>query len=229
MAQKNKALIVVGSIVVIGSIGYYLYSKSKATSKGGSSEEPTPNDAPTPTPTPTPSPKPSLKSKSPKISDYLNSTQTIQAFQDWMDANHPNWVNGKNLNKGAGYGKYIGKNTRKAWENHGTEYASVVARRNQDASARTNVNNIKKAFPIGKSVIALTTFRAFAHRFRNGAWFNTDANGNSLPSREFKATSVVGKVVTVDKDGGVIVQISPPIKNISGEFSQIKVRANLIK
>ena len=231
MAQKNKALIVLGSLVVIGSVGYYLFSKSKKGSKGEGSLEPTPNDSPTPSPTPTPNvtPKP-IVGKTYNVKDYLNSSDAIKKFQDWMDANHPNWVNGKNLNKGSGYGTHIGKNTQKAWNNHSAEYVALLSQQKQKAEERGTLNSIKRAFPIGKSVLAKVTFRGFAHRFRNGAWFNTDVNGNTLPSKEFKATSVVGKVVTVDTDGSVIIQISPPLTNTSGEtFSQIKVRANLIR
>ena len=38
----------------------------------------------------------------------------VKAFQDWMDIEHPNWVKGKNLNKGSGYGTY-GPSTQAAW------------------------------------------------------------------------------------------------------------------
>jgi len=38
----------------------------------------------------------------------------VKAFQDWMDIYHPNWVKGKNLNKGSGYGTY-GPSTQAAW------------------------------------------------------------------------------------------------------------------
>jgi hypothetical protein len=52
-----------------------------------------------------------------------------KAFQDWMDINHPNWVgctdsactNGKNLNKGKGYGTF-GQSTTKAWNLYGNDF-----------------------------------------------------------------------------------------------------------
>jgi hypothetical protein len=232
MAQKNKALIVLGSLVVIGSVGYYLFSKSKKGSMGEGSLEPTPNDSPSPTPTPTPkiTPKP-IVGKTYKVKDYLNTSKAIMDFQDWMDKNHPNWVNGKNLNKGSGYGTHIGKNTQKAWDNHSAEYVALLSQKKQKADERGTLNSIKRAFPIGKSVIATITFRAFANRFRNGQWFSTDTDGNTLPSKEFKATSVVGKVVTVTDDGFVILQVSPPLKSATSgnEFNQIKVKSNWIR
>lgn len=49
------------------------------------------------------------------------TTQDIMKFQDWMDKNHPNWVNGKNLNKGKGYGSW-GPSTEKAWGEYKVEY-----------------------------------------------------------------------------------------------------------
>jgi len=47
--------------------------------------------------------------------------QDVKAFQDWLDTNHPNWINGKNLDKGAGYGIF-GPNTKKAWETYKNEF-----------------------------------------------------------------------------------------------------------
>ena len=55
--------------------------------------------------------------------DGKSSTTEVRAFQDWMDAKHPNWVNGSNLNKGSGYGTF-GPSTSKAWASYGTEYSS---------------------------------------------------------------------------------------------------------
>jgi hypothetical protein len=232
MAQKNKALIVLGSLVVIGSVGYYLFSKSKKGSKGEGSLEPTPNDSPTPSPTPTPNvtPKP-IVGKTYNVKDYLNSSDAIKKFQDWMDANHPNWVNGKNLNKGSGYGTHIGKNTQKAWNNHSAEYVALLERQNQSASTRAAIEQIRKRLPKGKNVLATTTFRAFAQELRNGQWFPTDSVGNQLPSKEFKVTSSVGRVFVVLNDGMVIVQVAEALRsNLSNkDFYLIKVNPNWIR
>jgi hypothetical protein len=58
-----------------------------------------------------------------------DKTPKIKAFQDWMDSTHPNWVgctdskctNGKNLNKGKGYGTF-GPSTTKAWSEWGNDF-----------------------------------------------------------------------------------------------------------
>ena len=68
----------------------------------------------------------SKRKESGKPEDYLTDFATISKFQDWMDINHPNWVNGKNLNKGKGYGLYIGENTERAWINYGKEYLNLL-------------------------------------------------------------------------------------------------------
>jgi hypothetical protein len=47
--------------------------------------------------------------------------KSVKDFQDWMDINHPNWVKGKNLNKGGGYGKF-GPSTSAAWRKYKNEY-----------------------------------------------------------------------------------------------------------
>lgn len=62
----------------------------------------------------------------PETFSYLTAsspTNQIKGFQDWMDIKYPNWVNGKNLNKGTGYGTF-GPSTKKAWEKYGKEYVS---------------------------------------------------------------------------------------------------------
>lgn len=58
-----------------------------------------------------------------------DKTPKIKAFQDWMDSTYPNWVgctdskctNGKNLNKGKGYGTF-GPSTTKAWSKWGNDF-----------------------------------------------------------------------------------------------------------
>jgi hypothetical protein len=49
------------------------------------------------------------------------STEEIKKFQDWLDKNHPGWVNGKSLNKSTGYGS-MGPSTEKAWDKYANEY-----------------------------------------------------------------------------------------------------------
>ena len=55
------------------------------------------------------------------IPKSLKDAEGVKKFQDWMDINHPNWVKGKNLNKGGGYGKF-GPSTSNAWAKYKNEY-----------------------------------------------------------------------------------------------------------
>ena len=50
--------------------------------------------------------------------EYVNK---VKAFQDWLDISHPKWVNGKNLNKGDGYGN-LGPKTKKQWSLYSWDY-----------------------------------------------------------------------------------------------------------
>jgi len=57
------------------------------------------------------------------IPSALKDAEGVKKFQDWMDINYPNWVKGKNLNKGGGYGKF-GPSTKVAWDKYKNKYAS---------------------------------------------------------------------------------------------------------
>ena len=58
------------------------------------------------------------------INVVLNSPAKTKAFQDWMDTTHAGWVQGKNLNKGGGYGNN-GPSTSTAWKSYGEEFVSI--------------------------------------------------------------------------------------------------------
>lgn len=76
--------------------------------------------------------------------DGKNKSQ-VKAFQDWMDATHPNWVNGKNLNKGPGYGTY-GPSTTKAYANYGAEYDALKSNTStQTQTTQTQSSNTQQA------------------------------------------------------------------------------------
>ena len=65
--------------------------------------------------------------------DGNSSVEEKQTFQNWMDLKHPKWVkatnstlsNGKNLNKGGGYGTF-GTSTSKAWKLYGDEFTTSI-------------------------------------------------------------------------------------------------------
>ena len=70
--------------------------------------------------------------------DGNSSVREIQIFQDWMDSAHPNWANGKNVNKNAsvGYGNYNSQ-TKAAYTTYGSEYdkpSTIVTTKSKSSS-----------------------------------------------------------------------------------------------
>ena len=60
-----------------------------------------------------------------------NDPEQVKGFQDWMDTYHPNWAQGKNLNKkGKGYGRF-GSSTKSAYDNYMYEYYGLNPNINQ--------------------------------------------------------------------------------------------------
>ena len=106
--MKNKKTVVVVIVIIVAVIllvvaGWLIYSKffKKVEEK---------NDVPLST---------DDSAETPIVTDtntqvVASGPSDVKKFQDWMDIYHPNWVNGKNLNKGSGYGTY-GPSTQKAW------------------------------------------------------------------------------------------------------------------
>lgn len=81
-----------------------------------------------------------------------SNEDSYKAFQDWMDINHPNWVNGKNLNKGSGYGVF-GPSTTQAWNKYSGEFKSYInknfvdpslAKQQKSASTKAKVEKAKE-------------------------------------------------------------------------------------
>jgi hypothetical protein len=208
MAQKNNALIVFGSLVVIGSVGYYLWSKSKK-SKGEGSSEPTPNDKPEVGKGTTEPPKGKGTTEPPKggkgkvdeltIPTWLSTTEKIKYFQDWLDANYPKWLKGKQLKQGSGWGK-LGPSTKSAWDSYGTQFI------NAQRLAMT-----KTKFKNSQFVTAKNTFTASAVIFRNGKYMSTDGGGNALPTRKYNATADLGFIKEILANGNIILTVPPEI------------------
>jgi|688.fasta_scaffold79591_4 hypothetical protein len=81
----------------------------------------------------------------------INQTQVVaggpsdvKAFQDWMDIEHPNWVKGKNLNKGSGYGTY-GPSTQAAWALWKTDFQKPAK---LESSVNPYLNPFAGAYPV---------------------------------------------------------------------------------
>lgn len=105
---KKIVLISVSLLAIGGAIGFWLWMRNKDKK---STEVPlATDDSGTPAP-------PTSTGTIPKA----DGPSDVKDFQDWMDKYYPNWVNGKNLNKGSGYGTY-GPSTQKAWATYKGEY-----------------------------------------------------------------------------------------------------------
>lgn len=116
--SAKKKVLIWGSLLAIAGVGgYFLWKKfgkkksdTASETGGGDSTQPV-TQITTTQPVSTSSP--------------LSSAEDIKKFQDWMDVKHPNWVHGKNLNKGGGYGSF-GPSTSTAWNTYGAEYKTPI-------------------------------------------------------------------------------------------------------
>jgi hypothetical protein len=221
MAQKNKILLIVASIVAIGSIGYYFFKKSKnESSSGGAKTDPSTDEK-----EPESKKEPKNATKKPQSKDapnpnlYMNSFQKVQAFQDWLDNNYPTWLNGGQLNKKGGYGNF-GTNTKKAWQNYGSTYIKTLGNKTTTASLK-----------VGDYVSAVVDFQASAKEVRNNVWFSVDVYGKALPQKTFTKGGYLGKVRVVLGNGNIIVELSTPITDpMSGtKYSYIEVKSSWVK
>ena len=111
--MKNKNILTIAGILIASSAIYFgikWYQKRQDEQ----------NQLPKPDPIIPPTGNPTDLAPSDVENPFL-TIEEVKAFQDWMDSKHPNWVNGKNLNKGAGYGNF-GPATKSAFTTYGTEY-----------------------------------------------------------------------------------------------------------
>jgi len=158
--NQRKSAIIVGSILVIGGVvGYFLYKKHKEKKQAGLGGGDTTNPA---TDTPSSTGNQTFNAPKPISSSPLGDTNSIKAFQDWMDMKHPNWVNGKNLNKGGGYGTF-GPSTSKAYNTYGMEYSKPTSPATkpttQPASNRMPVYALQVGTPIFDKVSDTIPYR----------------------------------------------------------------------
>lgn len=226
MKQSTKNnLLIFGSVVALGAVAFYLYKRNKKNVPEGvvTPSEPSTDKQATPS-----EPKnKTIAPKTPSVKEYLFDTPTTMSFQDWMDATHPNWVNGKNLNKGSGYGN-VGPSTKSAWSKYGNEYVKVLDGKYNESMKVFSAQEMKRRFPVNKSLVALVDFRAFAVEKRGLKYYNTDSNGNTLPSQVFKATASVGSVVGYDGNT-LLVKPKEPIKPENQPAGGISRVYNLIR
>jgi hypothetical protein len=133
--NKKRIVITVSIAALLGVGGYFAYKFIKNQKAKREAEEAAKLAAST-TPTPTPTPTPRSES-APTPRDYNTSAPLYRddtmKFQDWMDANRPNWVgatntalnNGKQLNQGYGYGNF-GSSTTKAYNKYAADWRKTL-------------------------------------------------------------------------------------------------------
>lgn len=112
--MKRNTILTVAGILVAGSAIYFgikWYQKRQEEK----------NQIPTPPTPPTPIGQNPTDLNPADVENPFLSIEEIKAFQDWLDIKYPTWVNGKKLNKGAGYGNY-GPATKAAYNSYGAEY-----------------------------------------------------------------------------------------------------------
>ena len=113
MEKNTKRILLISTAILLigGGVGYWLWRRKKSfvedsnvplsTDDGGTPSQNSTGTTPT-----------------------ASGPTDVKAFQDWMDKTHPNWVKGKNLNKGSGYGSY-GPSTQSAWNTYKTEFQNL--------------------------------------------------------------------------------------------------------
>jgi hypothetical protein len=167
----------------------------------------------------------------------------VKAFQDWMDKNHPNWVNGNNLNGGSGYGTF-GPATQSAWGNWKAEYnkaSSPVSdpdKAYQDAWASARKAN-SPTFVFNGKAYDTTTGRVYVDPSLigigdtlyatskvsgyTGAGLITQFSSGGSMFGNFYQNEVVGVVTGVDNIHASfqVQNLKSPMKSSSGNFATI--------
>jgi hypothetical protein len=126
-AKTKKWLLIGGSLLAVGGVVYYFYSKSKSEKsdlEDGDAVDP--NES---TLTPTATPPGSDVSSAPTLPTELQNSASVKKFQDFMDS-LGSWVKGvdgkyKKLNKGTGYG-IAGPSTLTAFNAYGELYRVFI-------------------------------------------------------------------------------------------------------
>jgi len=132
---KKRIVIWVSVSALLGVCGYFAYIKlikpkldeMKAKKAAEEAAKAAASLGSTPAPTSGSTPSRDFNTSAPLYRD------DVMKFQDWMDANRPNWVgatnaalsNGRQLNKGEGYGNF-GSSTTKAYNKYRTDWLASL-------------------------------------------------------------------------------------------------------
>jgi hypothetical protein len=138
--MKNKKLIWIGvasALLIGGGIFWWWKSRNPSDSSGDTSKDETKKDD---TKDDTKTDTSTSGGGSGASSNPLGDSSAVKAFQDWLDVKHPNWLNGGRLNKGSGYGNF-GSNTKRAFDNYGSEYKSGSSTTSSPSSSGFRAGN----------------------------------------------------------------------------------------
>jgi len=152
---------------------------------------------------------PTLPPVTPVISTnpFANADE-IKAFQDWLDKNKSGWLNGGNLNKGAGYGNF-GPKTAAAYNTYKDEYAKPVAP-NQTTPAPV------AALKVGDKVKATVT--QFGYKTNAiVAFLDGGTNGNGQIEAGKYAGTIVG--FTPNSDLVIVDNFTTPMENGGTQYT----------
>lgn len=134
MAKKgSKALLVIGSFVVIGGVlAYFLFFRNGKRGSEGTGETPPSTGEPSAS-TPTPS-------GSTSYSFPFKTTEEGNKFRVWVNNNYPDWAKKNNLDKSGSLNSYVDK----AWKEYGATYQKYVLNPAPAPASATSTSSLKK-------------------------------------------------------------------------------------
>jgi hypothetical protein len=122
MEPKTKKILAITSLLLVigGVVGFLLYKKSKEKKEEENKRlaEEQEKNANQNTGGGTGG---GTGGNNPKTEPSVLTSEQTKAFQDWLDAKYPQWLKGKTLNKGSGYGTF-GPSTKVAYATYGAEW-----------------------------------------------------------------------------------------------------------
>lgn len=186
--STKKILLIAGSILVLGGVGYYFYDKAKKKRLAEEEKKRLEAEAAAAAAAAAAQNKPvtgnfgegggaTVIGPITSTPEELNTTEKVKAFQDWMDTVGP-WVKSSSgkyvkLNKGIGYGSF-GPSTQAAWKGYKDRYLSRSANTDEYNKFLSLVKEaqIKRNADGQYAVVGLANNR-FIELYPNGRfWYN---------------------------------------------------------
>lgn len=169
---------------------------------------------------------PTTQSTPTTVSDNpIGSLSDVQEFQNWMDKNHPNWLdNGTNLNKAFGYGNF-GKQTAKAWSLYKTQYQAVPSTQpSGDASSWNSgfANGDKLYFKEGLNFATAYSYPSKEARYQKGSMSKTSTANVAVFVRNSNVKGWIIANAIVKPYGTVPTMTASGIKNMPAKPKLMK-------